>query len=81
MTAGVGVFVGGLGGLSLSVGWAKYLEGTTARDDGNLQKAFEIRRDFEWTTPTGATLIAMGGAVVVVGLSLVAADVLLEEAP
>jgi hypothetical protein len=78
--AGVGVVVGGLGGLSLGVGWAKYLEGTRARDDGNLQKAFETRRDFEWTTPTGATLIAVGGAVVVVGLSLVAADLLREEA-
>jgi hypothetical protein len=80
VTAGVGALVGGLGGLSLGVGWAQYLEGMRARDDGNLQKAFEIRRDFEWTTPTGATLIAMGGAVVVVGLSLVAADLLREEA-
>jgi hypothetical protein len=79
--AGVGAVVGAVGGLMLWLGVVRFEEGRDALDDGDLQKAFEIRRDNEWLTPTGGVLALIGGAVVVGGAAVVVVDLLRGEEP
>lgn len=74
--AGVGVVAGVIGGVLLWQGVEYFNDGKAALDRGDAQRAFEIRRDFEWLTPTGGVLVALGGAVVVGGAGLIGIDLI-----
>jgi len=81
VVAGVGVAAGVVGGLMLWQGVERFNEGKAALDDGDAQKAFEIRRDHEWLTPTGGALAVVGGAVVVGGLALIGIELVSGDGP
>jgi hypothetical protein len=74
--AGVGAVAAVVGGVLLWQGVERFNEGKAALDSGDLQTAFEIRRDHEWLTPTGGFLVIVGAGVVVGGAGLVGIDLM-----
>lgn len=79
-TAAVGVVVTAIGGGLFGWGWERYLAGEKALAT-DPTTAFEIRRDWEWLTPTGTGVMILGGAIAVGGGALVGIDLLDGDNP
>lgn len=79
--AATGAVVAGVGGALMGLGVLKFNEATAALGNDDATTAYEIRRDYEWLTPTGLAVAVGGGALVVVGAALFGVDAVIGGAP